>query len=930
MKKSRILTFIVTFIFVLTSMFACFPGISASASTIIISDDDYANAENILKLICPNLPLAEGEVTTRAEFVATVSMAMNLSDVKAANTGYADVPLTHPYAAHIAYAANLGLISNVDLFYPDSPITYAQAIKIVMTAIGYGTKAQYTGGYPTGYLKAANEADVGKSLAATNDSYLTHADSIKLVFDAVCTDMMEVTTYGDSFDYTVTEGKNILSTYHKIFIAQGVVEANENTGLYSKTAGAGQDTIKINGKSFLAKDCADFIGRKVKVFYKDDYKNTAIAVYEVENNVLTFNEDDALNISGLTLNVQDYDLNDDADYALDGAYSVIFNGHHYAGSESNYNTAINPVSGTVSVIDNDDDGTYEVIVVKSIEYGVIGNINVFEEKIYDRYKGYQSNTNNGLISLGGVKYSVVSQTGEALTLDDLEAGSAVGYVESKDSKLVQIILYKERIGGTFNSIIDGKLCLTDKEFTLSSYYTTNIKALASLKFGTEVILHLGENNTVIYVEEFASSLKYGVLISADKEQKLDGKTMVMLFNADGQMCTYTLADNFKIDGTKPANALSELRVISGEDDIDPINDPGTKNPLIKRVVKYGLNANGELLKLYQTVTNSLGVGAVTTHTENESGPVLFSDNTITGRTTKTLFYKGGVFYPLFHMAAGCSIIQVPKSDDNKFDEKYYATHTTSTLETYTDSTSENVECYGYDVDMDGAGFVLWTIDLAGAGSIGEEAGSGIVESVTKGLNKMGEEAWMLKMYQGGSWEKYYATATTENDVKNLKPGDIIRVATNFEDEITAIETHFHANDKTFTTGISGAGDIADNGYQGKTAGYVGGYVYTCSGSKATIVRHKTKEQIANVIAGTASLVSEDVYPVSLTAKSTVFVKFINDRATGKTVSAEVYKESDMSSVETIYSAGTDADYVVSRERFHSVSLNVVYVNEYVN
>ena len=74
---------------------------------------------------------------------------------------FADVDDSHPYAAHIASVVGIGLIDNVDLFYPESSVTYNQAIKIVMTAAGYGDKAAYAGGYPTGYLKVANDAGVG-------------------------------------------------------------------------------------------------------------------------------------------------------------------------------------------------------------------------------------------------------------------------------------------------------------------------------------------------------------------------------------------------------------------------------------------------------------------------------------------------------------------------------------------------------------------------------------------------------------------------------------------------------------------------------------------------------------------------------------------------------------------------------------------------
>ena len=71
---------------------------SVSASTIEINDEDYANALNVFNTICPGFPLSEGEVTTRAEFVAAVTMAMNMPSSQSGETSFIDVPKKHKYA----------------------------------------------------------------------------------------------------------------------------------------------------------------------------------------------------------------------------------------------------------------------------------------------------------------------------------------------------------------------------------------------------------------------------------------------------------------------------------------------------------------------------------------------------------------------------------------------------------------------------------------------------------------------------------------------------------------------------------------------------------------------------------------------------------------------------------------------------------------
>lgn len=943
MKTNKILSFVVAVAFSCVSMLACFPGVNALATTIDITEADYENAQTVLHGLCPDFPLSDTGVesdaksVTRAEFVAAVTMALNIPTNEVTDTGFADVSADHPYAAHIAYASGLGLISNVDLFYPDSLVTYAQAIKIVMTAAGFGKKAEYTGGFPTGYLKAANDAGVGIDLGI--ESTLTHKEAIALIFEACTTDMMEASSFGDSYEYSITEGKNILSTYHKVFMAEGVVEANENTGLQSMASATGEGQIRINGKNFRGDGYQSLIGKRIRVLYDSASYNNIIFGYELENTINNYSELDVLTISGLTLTVAPHDADKDVRYSLESDYSVIYNGKYYGAAD--YNSVVNPTAGTVQLIDNDDNNSVDVIIVKDFVYGVVSTVNEFEEKIYDKYKP------NGMLDLGhgGIKYTIADKDGNLIAIDELESGDVLGYAISKDGKLYEIVRYDERIGGTFEAKTnDGKIVVKGEEYKLSNYYTTNVKDLANLKMGMDVILHLGEAKQVVYIEEFATALKYGYYIDAGTTGTLGGSYMLKIFSQDGSILELPLADKVNVNGTPYASSAA----------MDLIDDLESED-VIMRVIKYSLNADEEINKVYTAVVNTEGSKAFLKENIIESRPVLYSDNknlrSYETEDPQTLFLKGSVFYPLFSASTSCQVMKVPKTDTYKNDEKAYEMTSMSGLEDYTDTTSENVRCFGYDVDKNGAAFILWTLDRSGgATTMGGEPASAIVESVTTGLNAEGEEVIVVKIYRSSAWNKYYSTEDTKAAMAALKPGDIIAFAANAENEITAIETHFSfAADKEFYTpratykvdgSINKEGDVAPlgtDGYSGKVVGYVGGYAYTFSGSRASIIRadrNDTYKDIAAVDATgsnpSASFGATDIYPITMTTSKTVFVKFINDRSTGKTVSAEVYKEADLSSVESYFSAGTEADYIVSRERYHAVSLNIVYVNEYVN
>lgn len=928
MKTNKILTFVITLVFACISMLACFPSVIAGAQTITLTESDYASAKEVLKTICPDMPLGEGEVTTRAEFIAAVTMLLNIPMTEVADTGFSDVAPTDAYAANIKYAADLGLISNVDLFYPTSPVTYAQAVKIVMTAAGYGKKAEFMGGFPTGYLLMANEAGVGLNLELTNDDNLSHADAIALIYDAATTDIMEATSFGSSYEYAIREGKNLLSTYHHIYMAEGIVEANENTGLLSMTATAGENRIKINGKIFKGEGYQNFIGKKARVLYNDENSNAIVYAYEMDNTITEYTEKDNLSISGTTLTVVPQEKGKNEKYKLEASYSLIYNGKYYGAAD--YNTVINPTAGTVSLVDNDDDGVIEVIIVKDFQYGVIGNVNEFEEKIYDKYK------KNGMLDLGNdsVKYLVTEQDGALISLGELEANDIIGYVASKDNKFYEIVRFDSKVGGTYEMLkSNNKIVVKGEEYTLSSYYTTYVKGLSDLKIGTEVIIYLGASNQVVYVDEFSTDIKYGVLVAGGQEGGIDGNCRAKIYSQDGEMLELSFAKKVKFNGTSSliTTVLPQINSVIANSDVS------------QRVVKFSLNADGEINKLYTTVANTQGTNVLLKENIAESRPVLYSDNNSAdvGNDAKKLVYKGGVFYPLFAVSASGIIMKVAGSETNRNDNKSYTLSSTAILN---EEDQESMVAYGYDVDKNGAAFIIIPQTEASTTVSGEPA-SAIVESVHLGLNPDGLEVAVAKIYRGGKWDVYYSNDDTKSAVLALKPGDIIAFVADSFNEIVALETHFsYGNGKTFYTPratynsngtINKEGDVAPVpviGYQSKVVGYVGGYIYNFSGGKATIIRADRVDTYKdiNAVASAASFGLTEVYPVSLSASKTVFVKFINDRATGKTISAEVYKEADMNSLETFFNSGTSADYLVSRERYHSVSLNIVYVNEYVN
>jgi len=900
--NKRLLSFVLSIVFI----YMCVPSFSVDASTIPVYDDDYDNTMHVLNTICPDFALSNGDVTTRGEFVAAVSMALNMPERMISQTGFSDVSADMEYAAHIAYARDMGLVSNVDLFYPQSPISYEQAIKIVMSACGYGKKAELTGGFPTGYIKAANDAGVGKNLEKANGDYLSHKEAATLIFEACVTDILEVTSFGDSFDYTRTEGKNIFSLYHGIHMAEGIVEANENTGLRSISSSCPEGFITIDGNNYKYDEETELIGKKARIFYKDNSKNEIVCAYECDNVEYFFTQDDSLSLSGTVLTVQASDSDKEIKHNLEDDYTIIYNGKCF--NTLNPSSLIASLSGKLSLIDNNNNGRIDVIVIKEFEYAIAGSINEFEEKIYDKFK------RNGVINLSEMNYSIAEENGIKIELGELEEDDALGIALSKDNKLCEIVRFGEKLGGTIDELTsEGKIVVSGNEYKLSSYYTEVIKPLSKLKLGSEVILVFGDGNRVIYVKEYSSDIKYGFFVSAAPGSGLNSKQMVMIFGSDGKMYELNIADSMKIDGIKKTKSEA-YPIIEGIKDKD----------ILLRVIKYSLNADGELKTLYTAKQNTEGTKVFLTRCEDEAQPVLYDDNTKHGYVATSasssgkLVFKNDVFYPYFTMSPECVILKVPKNEDERLNARYYSLAPTSEVKDFAASNGDSVECYGYDVDIDGASFILWPSDVGGSSTVAEESSNAIVERLTRGVSPDGDNCYVLTLFADGKAEKYYSTQDSEAVVSTMKPGDIVQVSYNADREITAANINFVWQTKTI-----GGNAQAPQGYNGAKVGLATGYFYNFSDKTGMIVRGKTIEEISNA---TNSFEFTDMFPANLGRGKIYFVKFTYNRSSGAIEEAVVHTKSDTSSIESFYTAGKDADYMVQRARFHDISYTVIYTN----
>ena len=176
---------------------------------------------------------------TRAEVVAIANRLQGLSEAaKAAGgvTAYTDVAADAWYAGDVNLATQMGIVSGDGngTFRPTDNVKYEEAVKIMVTALGYDAKyADKQGGWPTGYLVIANNAGVTSGVSATTGTYASRGIVAKLAYNALTAPMMAFKQYSDSGEaiYAPQKAKTLLGEKLGFVKIDGVVAATAVTSV---------------------------------------------------------------------------------------------------------------------------------------------------------------------------------------------------------------------------------------------------------------------------------------------------------------------------------------------------------------------------------------------------------------------------------------------------------------------------------------------------------------------------------------------------------------------------------------------------------------------------------------------------------------------------------------------------------------------------
>lgn len=698
----------------------------------------------------------------RSEVAKIGVLAMNLGSAAESAKGetiYSDVGLEHWANGYINVATAQGLIIGYEdgTFRPDQEITYAEAMTILVRAMGYEVYAQSKGGYPQGYIVAGSNNGLTKNVQGSNSQPISRGNVAYMTVNALNANMMEQTGFGSDATWEVTD-KTLLKDTLEVTKANGQITAIEDTALTgSSSLKAGQ--VKIDDEIFdTAYNMNNLLGYNVTYYAKENDKNDMEVILALpdSNKNKTFMIDadllDGISERGSYKAIEYYKTSDSTSTSyvtLDNEPTMIYNGKF---EEIDYELIdISGKIGNVTLLDTDSNGRYDIVFVTDYQNIVVEEVTA-TNKIIDKY-GHPT------IKLDAenedLSYRIMLGSTE-LELDDLKEFDVLSVAESKNKLLYDIQVSREQIQGKITGKDDEGYLIDGKKYKIAPNYEED------LNLGTEGIFYLDISGKIAAVDTTqTASSNYAYLIKAHTSDSSEESTFKM-FTMGGKEITLTANEKIRFNGksgTLSSAVVEEVKTGSATD---------------KQLVTYSVNSDGRLVSLNTA-----------------------QDNSSNNRIDKNTFTLNFAYEDEEYNAATKTIGKVRLNSstvifDVNDESKDYKIGKLSMFE---DGSSYNIKAFDLGEDFVAKAIVVADSNL----QTNAESSIAVVSKVISATNDDDEITDKLTAYQDGKKIEIFAEdegiLIKGDDNEALEAGDIIQYVTNSEGEITNIRVLFDVKDK---------------------------------------------------------------------------------------------------------------------------------------
>lgn len=182
---------------------------------------------------------------TRMEFTALLVRMMDMENLVETYANYVyfnDVTEKEWGYKYVNLANQMGFIEGYGdgLFGPNDKVTVAQAVKMIVSVLGYSQTAGLSGGFPSGYVAVGGDIGLYDGLTGYGET-ATRGDVIKLMYNALETEVMGANYGPNGTSYTESDTTLLEKLgYTKV---EGIITASYGIALEGALANEGKISI---------------------------------------------------------------------------------------------------------------------------------------------------------------------------------------------------------------------------------------------------------------------------------------------------------------------------------------------------------------------------------------------------------------------------------------------------------------------------------------------------------------------------------------------------------------------------------------------------------------------------------------------------------------------------------------------------------------
>ena len=541
-----------------------------SALEIMIGDGSSFNGDNNI---------------TRAEFTKIMVVAAGHANIVSGYkpTGvFTDVATSEWYAPYVEFGKDMGAINGMGdgTFAPNANVTGEQAVKMMVSTIGYGLRASEEGGYPAGYITVAQDIGALKGISNIDmTAPMTRGQAAVLCANILDIDVMKRVSGGDVENWESKAGVTLLSEKFSTYKLEGIVSANSATSIWEASGlKAGEVEITAKGEKYELlvgeTDIDTQIAKTVTAYYTydEETEDSTVICYSINKKNNDIVEVDLADIELDAVKDRNdkavrywanEDDNETEEIDIEAMPAILVNGATTASTDDLW-TMLEDAGdkpGKVVFMDTDSTKGAETVMLTVYETFVIEYLDADDYTILDEISGASVEIN---VEKKDVTATFVDVNGKELSFDSLQEGDVLSIAASNTGtakKIFHVIVSDKKAEGvvdTFGTDANGKtiVCLDNGE---EYQFGDAFEAWSAANGGHGIRLAQGVE---LYLDAFGRIAKYekastgeadgeyGFILDYVQSQSTTGSIEMKLFTADGEFVTLPLGSKVKIDGTK--------------------------------------------------------------------------------------------------------------------------------------------------------------------------------------------------------------------------------------------------------------------------------------------------------------------------------------------------------------------------------------------